>query len=91
MILLDDATIKINNSKMKEILMIFGTLFHLFDWCLLHFFKKLKNKERKQEQKQYRSDRGKITWTKPHDLGNQAFVQSQKSVAEEKQTKHIKQ
>lgn len=35
--------------------------------------------------------RGKITWTKPHDLGNQAFVQSQKSAAEEKQTKHFKQ
>lgn len=35
--------------------------------------------------------RGKITRTKPHDLGNQAFVESQKSVAEEKQTKHFKQ
>lgn len=76
---------------MKEILMISDTLFHSFEWCLLHFVKKLKTGKKKQEQKQYRNDRGKITWTKPHDLGNQAFVQSQKSVAEEKQTKHFKQ
>lgn len=30
-----------NHSKVKEILMISGTLFHLFDWRLLHFAKKL--------------------------------------------------
>jgi len=58
---------------------------------LTTFWQETEKPQEKQEQKQYRSDRGKITWTKPHDLGNQAFVQSQKSVAEEKQTKHFKQ
>lgn len=38
-----------------------------------------------------RNNRGKITWTEPHNLGNQAFVQSQKAVAEQKQTKYFKQ
>lgn len=77
MILLDDAIFKKKPFKVKDILI------HLFDWYLLHFLKKLKNGKRKQEQKQNKNDRKKITWTQPHDLGKQAFVQSQKSVTEE--------
>lgn len=57
-------------------------LIHLFDWYYI-FSRNCKNGKRKSEQKQNRNDRMKITWTEPHDLGKQAFVQSQKSVAEE--------